>query len=261
MLSVFICEDQEEFLNRISYCISEYISTNQLDAIVKCATPSPNEILKHLQEGSALGLYFLDLDLKSSIDGFKLATEIRKYDPRAFIVICTSDADSKHLSFKYVIEVMDYITKDVDDFNERLCACVDVAYYRHMEGMGRKKLEIKVSEDIELKNKTRFLKGEFVYLDYEDILYIEVTAGRAHHITIHTIMDSYTMRGSLNKIQKSLDNQFVRCYKSCIVNVKKIQSINSSDGKVSLINGKQLCVGRSYIEQIRQTILNCAEKL
>lgn len=225
MLSIFICEDQEPFLNRIYECISEYINDKQLDVTIACSTPFPDILLEYLQENSVFGLYFLDLELNATMDGFQLATEIRKYDPRAFIVIVTSDLESKHLSFKYVIEAMDYVTKDMVDFNNRICNCVSIANDRHIERMSycTKKLEVKLSEDARLKNKIKISKGEFAYLDFDDIFYIEVTAGKAHQITVHAATGQYESRSDLNKIQKSLDNRFVRCYKSFIVNIKKIQ--------------------------------------
>ena len=256
MLSVFVCENQDMFLNRIAEGICDYIRVEKLDASIVCATSSPNKILEYLQEKSVFGLYFLALELDADFNGFQLATEIRKYDPRAFIVIVTNDSESRHLSFKYAIEALDYITKDRADFNSRLCNCVRVAYDRHLENMANrtKTLEVKLSEDIQLKNKIRISKGEFAYLDYNEIFYITVTAGKSHQISIHAVSGLYVSRGELSKIQELLDSRFARCFKSYIVNTQKIQSVSIREGKIRLINGQELYISRTYIEQVRDKL-------
>ncbi|MCL1842593.1 MAG: LytTR family DNA-binding domain-containing protein [Defluviitaleaceae bacterium] len=256
MLSIFVCEDQDDFLSRITECISNYIKHEQLDAVIACATPSPNEIVEFLKTANVYGLYFLDLHLNAKTDGFQLATEIRKYDPRAFIVIVTNDLESKHLSFKYVIEAMDYVTKDMDDFDYRLRDCVRVAYDRHLERFASraKKLELKLAEDAILKNKTIIPKAEFVYLDYDDVVYIEASAEKPHHITVYAASGRYISRADLRKLLKSLDNRFVRCHKSYIVNTKKIQSLSIREARIGLMTGPRLPIGRAYIEDVRESM-------
>lgn len=254
MLSVFICEDNEKFLNRIGKYVDNLIKAEKLNAAIACATPDPHKLLEHIQRNEVFGLYFLDLDLGCEVNGFQLAEKIRRYDPRVFIVIVTSDGESKHLSFKYVIEAMDYITKDAVDFEERICKCVLTAYQRHSERKGRKtdKLSLKLSEDVLSKDSVLFSKGSTILLDFSDITHIEVTPGKAHNVTVYCTSNKYFARHDLGKIHTLLDARFVRCHRAHIVNVEKIFNFNPEKRKILLNNDEELDMGGTYIEHVRQ---------
>ncbi|MCL2226484.1 MAG: response regulator transcription factor [Oscillospiraceae bacterium] len=254
MLSVFICEDNEEFLSRIKKYIDNFIKSENLNAAIACATTNPDKLLEYIRDSEVFGLYFVDLDLQCEINGFRLAEKIRRYDPRAFIVIVTSDSQSKQLSFEYVIEAMDYITKDAHDLEKRICNCVLTAYQRYSERIGRKadKLSLKLAEDAAAKDARLFSKGSTILLDYSDIIYIEVTPGKAHHVTVHCTSNKYVARHELNKIHPLLDMRFVRCHRAYIVNVEKIFNFNSEKRKLWLNNGEELDMGGTYVEQVRQ---------
>ena len=253
MLTVFICEDNEVFLNRIKTYITSIIKKEKITATIACATPNPNEILDYIKRNKVIGLYFLDLDLGCETNGFELADKIRKHDPRAFIVIVTSDSESKQLSFEYVIEAMDYITKGTHNFGERIKNCVITAHQRCSEhNRTAKKLSIKLFENVTAQDDVVLYKGSIIHLDCTDIFYIEVNPGRAHQVTIHCSMNNFVTRSDLSKIHPLLDSRFVRCHKSCIVNVEKIFNFNPEKGKLWLSNGKELDMGGTYVSHVRQ---------
>jgi two-component system response regulator AgrA len=245
---VFICEDNREFLSHIEECVNGFIKQEKLNASLACAATNPNEILDYINKNNVCGLYFLDLDLQCEINGFQLASEIRKHDPRAFIVIVTSDSDSRQMSFEYVIEAMDYITKNAPNLDVRICNCIKTAYTRHIERIERvtEKLIVKLAEN------SKFPKGSIAHLDFLDILYIETTPNKAHHITVHCTSDTFTVRHDLNKIHSQLDSRFVRCHRSTIINVEKISNFNPEKSKVWLSNEKELDIGGTYLGVLRQ---------
>jgi len=263
LLSVFICEDNSAFLSQMEECINGFIKAKKFNVSIACATSNPNEILDYIKENSICGLYFLDLDLKCDINGFQLASEIRKYDPRAFIVIVTSDSDSRQTSFNYVIEAMDYITKNVYNLDERVCNCVQTAYNRYTERIERNtdKLKIKLVENVDINEETKFAKGSTVHVDYLDILYIETTPNKAHHITIHCTATQYIARYDLNKVNLLLDSRFVRCHRSTIVNVEKILNFNPEESKLWLSSGKGLDIGGTYLAYVRQGLKDMYAKM
>ena len=50
--------------------------------------------------------------IRSDINGIKLGSEIRKYDPIGNIIFVTSHSELTYLTFVYKVSAMDFIFKD-----------------------------------------------------------------------------------------------------------------------------------------------------
>ena len=112
MIKIFICEDNKNQQEKFKDIISNIIIIENYDMEIELVTENPYEVLEHIKENTTSGLYFLDVDLHSKINGIQLAEKIRKYDPRGFIVFVTTHAEMSYLTFMYKVEAMDYIIKD-----------------------------------------------------------------------------------------------------------------------------------------------------
>ena len=53
-----------------------------------------------------------DIQLEADINGIKLGSEIRKYDPIGNIIFVTSHSELTYLTFVYKVSAMDFIFKD-----------------------------------------------------------------------------------------------------------------------------------------------------
>ena len=95
MLSIYICDDIIEITSQFEKYIKKYLLCRDDDMELVCAATTPGEDLDILSmKGQCnTGLYFLDVDLKSSMDGFQLAARIRDKDPNGFIVFITDDGE------------------------------------------------------------------------------------------------------------------------------------------------------------------------
>jgi len=83
-------------------------------------------------------------------------------------------------------------------------------------------------------------------INFKDILYIESRGRIATVVTEDSRSDTYA---SLSGMEISLPQKnFVRCHKSFIVNLEKIESIK--DNVVKLVNGEEIYVGRVYKRQL-----------
>ncbi len=90
------------------------------------STDNPEELIEQLKKSENTGLYFLDIDLKSSKNGLMLAKEIREYDPRGFIVFITSHSEMSFITFQYKVEALDFILKnDPHQLQHRICECIE----------------------------------------------------------------------------------------------------------------------------------------
>ena len=78
MIDIFICEDNKKHLNILRSCISNFILMEGFDMQIIQATPDPHTILKELTNAENTGLFFLDIDLKSDMNGLMLAQKIRQ---------------------------------------------------------------------------------------------------------------------------------------------------------------------------------------
>lgn len=201
----------------------------ELDMEIVCASPDPNEILKTQRNFRSSGLYFLDIELNADMDGFCLAEEVRKKDPRGFIVFITTHNEFSYVPFERHVEAMDYILKDYpDQIPSRMIECIKQAVdrYSSAENTLQKTLSIKTG-------------GRCIYVPLKEIYCIKSSENK-HKIyvlsdnAVHEFYD--TLRGVLEK----LDSSFFPCHKSCIVNLQYIVEIDRENGNVKLKNG-QIC--------------------
>ena len=96
-----------------------------------------------------------------------------------------------------------------------------------------------------LKNKNKVIKYKSGLIEYEinidNILYIE---SYRNEIIIHTKLLDYSRRFSLKKILKELDNRFVQCHKSYLVNIENVTSLFYDHLEIN--NIIKIPVGRKY---------------
>ena len=93
MLKLYICEDIEVQRNRMQQVIENMILMEELDMEFGCVSEDPHRILDTVKETGEVGIYFLDIALGADMTGLTLAQEIRKYDPRGFIIFVTTHSE------------------------------------------------------------------------------------------------------------------------------------------------------------------------
>lgn len=132
MLPVFICEDNRMQRERLTKYIEDYIMVEHFDMKLELSTGDPFELVSRMPTHQGMGLYFLDIDLgQPDMNGFELAQEIRKFDPRGFIIFITTHAELSYMTFTYKVEALDYIIKDdIDLLHDRVLACMKQAEER-----------------------------------------------------------------------------------------------------------------------------------
>lgn len=133
MLDVYVCEDNLKQLELITDLIKKSILIEELDMQVALSTKDPYEVLKALDTAAHTGLFFLDIDLKSDMDGLTLAQRIRTIQPRCFIVFITSHSEMSFLTFQYKAEALDYIIKDMPEkMQPKIHDCLLNATEKHL---------------------------------------------------------------------------------------------------------------------------------
>ncbi|NLL76976.1 MAG: response regulator transcription factor [Clostridiales bacterium] len=239
MLPIYICEDNENQLAHLKKIISDIIMIEDMDASIVCVTFSPYQLLSYLSEHRTPSLYFLDVNLNTAMDGFSLAQEIRKHDPRGFIVFITAYDELSHLAFKYKVEAMDYILKSSrEELSSRMRECILKALelYTLPTNTVQKAIALKID-------------GRIISIKLSDIYCIE-TSAEAHKIRIYKRNGYTELFYSLKNIVKLLDESFFQCHKSCIINLTHVKEVNKKKCLVILENGKVCPVATRIVKAL-----------
>lgn len=239
MIKVFICEDnikQKEYLEKI---VSKIIFIEDYDMQLGIATDNPYDILDEIQNSNFTGIYFLDVDLGTNINGIQLAEEIRKYDPRGFIIFITTHAEMSYLTFRYKVEAMDYIIKDnYKNVENKIRECIEKAYVRYIAKVND------VQKNFSIKSDNRVIS-----VDYNNILFFE-TSSTIHKIIMYCENRQIEFYGQMTKLMDKLDERFIRCHTSYIINKNKIAEVDKKNRIVYMINGQKCLASVRGIKNI-----------
>ena len=104
----------------------------ELDMQLVLDTEDPYVLLERVKASQDTGIYFLDIDLNSDMNGMKLAQQIRLFDPRGFIIFITAHSELSYMTFQYRVEAMDFVLKDNPaEVKVKLRECLLNAMERH----------------------------------------------------------------------------------------------------------------------------------
>lgn len=229
MLNIYICDDNRELLAQFETIVRDYILMKSYDIGRVYAAATPEEILQAsgAAPSPAVGLYFLDVELKNRMDGIGLACRLRRQDPRGFVVFITDYRERAADVFRYHLEAFDYILKNQPtQLKARIEETITLVYARYRQQCDEPEefLRIRCGE------REHFIK-------HREICYI-CTAGTAHQLKLVTETKMFTFRGELNKLAPHLGPQFFRNDKSCLVNLAHVSALDQTARQVILDNGE-----------------------
>lgn len=167
--------------------------------------PSAEAFLFHYAEKKDYDILLLDIEM-GAIDGVTLAKTLRKENDTIQIVFLTGYSD--YISEGYEVAALHYLLKPVQ--KEKLFSVL----YRALD-------KVKKNEKI-LNLETG---SEMIRIPIYEIRYADVTG---NHVTIHAKKD-YTLKMSLGKLEKLLDERFYRAGRSVIVNTTYIRRVTKTE--------------------------------
>ncbi len=228
MISIYICEDNLIQRSEINRHIENIIFDLDLDMSIILSSDKPRDIIDRLKDDAGFGIYFLDITLNAEINGLELAQEIRKYDRNGFIIFVTTHEEMSHLTFQYKVEALDYIVKNDENLKSRLKECLI-------------SIKDKCSNTKMSKNKRSNCfhidnKSKSIFLPHNEIKFFE-TSHKAHKVIVHTIQKQIEFYGNLGKIAETLDDRFLRCHKSIIVNKELIKEVDKTNRRIVFEDG------------------------
>ena len=239
MLKIFLCEDNDEQRARFEKIINNIIMIENYDMSLQMSSENPYDIINFIKENDTTGIYFLDVDLHSDINGIQLAEKIRKYDPRGFIIFVTTHAEMSYLTFLYKVEAMDYIIKDNSkNIHQRISDCI-------------KNANAKYSSKVSNLQKVFSFKAndKVINVDFNEIIFFE-TSSTIHKVILHCENRQIEFYSKMKDIEKKLDDRFCRCHNSFLINKDKIKEIDKKNRVVYMINNEECFVSIRGIKKL-----------
>lgn len=227
MIDIYICEDNQKQLKLFTKYVSNTIMIEALDMRIIQSTPDPHVILKEILTAENTGVFFLDIDLKSDINGLTLAQRIRQMQPRCFIIFITSHSEMSFLTFQYKVEALDFIIKDTaDNIKTKIHECLLNVQEKYTS------LNNNITKTFIINHADKCIT-----VDYDEIIFFE-TSANIHKIILHAKKRIIEFNGQLKDIEKQLDYRFYRCHRSYIINKDNIAEVDFNKLIVYMKNGE-----------------------
>ncbi len=229
MIPVYICDDEQFVCSRLNKIVSDQIMILDSDMGPVRVADTPAELLEMQRQNAVPAVYFLDIDFPGQIDGLSLAQELRRYDPRGFIVFITAHCDLAFETFRLRLEALDYIVKgDFDSMAVRVRDCLSSIQDRlrnEPSGQGRY-CTLKLFDTVR-------------HIPLEDILYFEAL-GYKHALRLHLVNELVEFNNSLDHFAQQLGEGFWRCHRGFLVNRSHIRAVHLKEQIVEL-DTKEVC--------------------
>lgn len=240
MLPVYICEDNAQIRTELESYLKNQILIEDYDMKLTLSTRHPEEIIQAVKEAPGRGIYFLDVELnQESMDGFALGQEIRKYDTRGFIIYVTAYKELAFETFRYHLEALDYITKENHEkmFSD-MSRCLHIITDRMREDTSshRPYFTVKVMDVVK-------------HIPIDEILFFE-TGGRSHRIILHADQNRIDFIGSIQELESTLGERFVRAHRSYLINTGRIRGLDLKHRQVIMDNGERCLFSRNIKEHL-----------
>ena len=239
MLDIFVCEDNAAQRQTIVQTIQNTILIEELDMQLVLNTGDPYVLLEKIKNSQNTGIYFLDIDLNSSMNGMKLAQQIRLFDPRGFIIFITAHSELSYMTFQYQVEAMDFVLKDTpDEAKVKIRQCL-------LNAMERYTLQTSRTHKV----YTIETGGRKISIDYDDILFFE-TSSNIHKVILHAKDRQIEFFSTIKDLLKAFGDDFVRCHRSFLVNKKNIKEIDTKNRIIHFINGETCLMSTRMMKEL-----------
>ena len=232
MINFVLCDDHLSTINRLSKMLEAIFIKNAINAEIGFLAQSPYDILDYANQHK-IDVLFLDINLKSDINGCDVAATLRKKFKDIYIIFLTGHLEYALLAYKY--KTFDYLPKPITD--ERL----EDTILRLIDDMNNS-----ASTFIKLNNNK-------IIINQHEINYIKKDGMK---LVFCSNKQNYEIYGSFNKVKNCLTDNFVRCHKSYIVNLENIANYNHKTHTILFKNNTTCLVGSKYRNNLKEVLKN-----
>ncbi len=234
MLKAVIVDDEPKAIQGLIWELSNF--SKEIE--VMASFSNPDEALKYL-ESNTPDCLFLDVQMPT-IGGFQFLEQLKEIN---FAVVITTAYDEYAIkALKH--EAIDYLLKpiDSDDLRESI-AKIKKFSDRNINSMKFERMLSNFNSKFDKKRITINTDGKLLFLDVDDIIYIE---SDGNYSTLH-LQDQkkIVITKKLKEVNAILpEHYFFRIHNSYIINLNKIKAFIKNEGYVIMDSNHKIPVAR-----------------
>lgn len=242
MIPIYICDDEKNIRKAIRDELEKEILIHDYDMQVVCDKEKPEELLHCITGHGNRGIYFLDVDLKgASMNGFLLGQEIRKRDPRGFLIYVTAYDNLAFETFQYKLEALDYIVKNNPaEMFRGIRNSLQIVHERTTgeHGPACEYFTVKFLDTVR-------------HIPVDEIVFFE-TGHQTHRIVLHGLKERMDFVDSMQNLETQLGEKFIRVHRAYLINTEHIDHLDLKNRQIVMKNG-EICL---YSRRIKETLLS-----
>ncbi len=231
MLNFVLCDDNLIVLDRLVSMFESLFIKNNYDARIGFKSDNSSDVLDYINKHHT-DVLVLDINLKSDMSGLELAEMVRKSNKNMYFIFVTGHLEYSMLAYK--VKTFDYLAKPIT--KERL-----------------EETLVRLFNDLSNTPKNYIRIDNKQYLDENDILYIKRDGMK---LVFYAQSGIYTTYNSFNKFKGCLTENFVRCHKSYIVNIKNIINVDMNSNTIFLKENNKCFIGPKYKNNFMEVLKN-----
>lgn len=191
---------------------------------------SGTALLEAIEGGLCADVFFLDIQMEQGgDDGIRVGRELRRRGEGGLIVYITGFID--YVQTGYEVKAFRYLLKSqIEDKLSRVLA--------------------DIRQELSCDLFCFQAGGETVYVDKGKILYME---SHVRVLRLVTTEGEYSFYDSMDHAESELGEQFLRCHRSYLVNIRKIRKYSVS--QIELEAGILIPISRSYGKAVRHRLM------
>ena len=226
---IAICDDSDADRNYVSDLAARW-AANRGHTVQIAQFPSAENFLFRYAEENDYDILLLDIEM-GHMDGVTMAKKLRRDNDTVQIVFITGYSD--YISEGYEVAALHYLMKPVKE--DKLCSVLDRAAEKLSKN--EKVLHFQIG-------------GEMFRVPIHQIRYAEV---KGNYVTIHAAQ-CLTVKMTLGRLEKELDDRFYRVGRSAVVNLTQISRVTKAE--IRLNDGAAIPLPRGAYEGVNRAIIN-----
>lgn len=225
---VAICDDSAEDAAFVREILDIWAADRQVSIRAEMYASAESFLFRYAEDKD-YDILLLDIEM-GVMDGVTMAKRVRKDNRAVQIVFITGYSD--YIADGYDVAALHYLMKPVN--KEKLLSVLDRALERRKQEERCLNLEA---------------YGEMVRIPFYEIRYLDV---HQNYVTIHGKRE-YSVKRSLNDLERELDERFCRVGRGQIVNLKFIRRVTKTE--IHLSDDTVLPLPRGAYEPLNRAII------
>lgn len=229
MIKFIIVDDEIKWIDEYEKIINDVAFNSNKQYEIKKFKKYDEDLHKLILDNSEQKIYLMDLDLENKHTGMDILREIREEDWDSEIIVLTNHDRMFETVHKEIYKTFDFIEK-FDNFEVRLRKDL------------KKIISKKYDTDKFIYNNNKISLQ--IYL--KDIIYVyRDTVDRK--LVIKTTNNQFIVNMPINEMMEKLDDRFIQCHRSCIINDERITEKNYAQGYFVTDTGEKVdMLSRKY---------------